>query len=110
MSDEKENNQHNDNKSVSGLSGDPTIMIEWSPENEEIMVEWCDVAQCYKWLNLRAHGKYSRLHAWFTIPAIILSDTRVATFCPSVLYIFNVTNSVLGIENSMVVFGLKGLG
>lgn len=73
MSEEKDNNQHNDNKSVGGLSGDPTIMIEWSPENEEIMVEWCDVAQCYKWLNLRAHGKYARLHAWFTIPAIILS-------------------------------------
>ena len=35
------------NKSVGGLSGDPTIMVEWSPENEEIMVEWCDVAQCY---------------------------------------------------------------
>jgi hypothetical protein len=47
--------------------------VEWSPENEKILVEWCDIAQCYKWLNSRAHSKYSRLHAWFTIPAIILS-------------------------------------
>lgn len=47
--------------------------IEWSPENELIMVEWCDVAQCYKWLNMRSHAKYSYLHAWFTIPAIIFS-------------------------------------
>jgi len=47
--------------------------IEWSPENEEIMVEWCDVAQCYKWLNNRAHIGYSKQHAWYTIPAIILS-------------------------------------
>ena len=47
--------------------------IEWSPENEVIMVEWCDIAQCYKWLNTRSHAKYSYLHAWFTIPAIIFS-------------------------------------
>lgn len=51
----------------------PKIKVEWSPENEKILVEWCDVAQCYKWLNMRAHAKYARLHAWFTIPAIILS-------------------------------------
>lgn len=49
------------------------VKVEWSPENEKILVEWCDVAQCYKWLNMRAHAKYARLHAWFTIPAIILS-------------------------------------
>jgi hypothetical protein len=46
---------------------------EWTEENELIMVEWCDIAQCYKWLNTRAHAKYSYMHAWFTIPAIVLS-------------------------------------
>jgi hypothetical protein len=60
------------------LSGDKDLKdkkprVEWSPENEKILVEWCDIAQCYKWLNTRTHNKYSRLHAWFTIPAIILS-------------------------------------
>ncbi len=52
---------------------EPKPSVQWSPENEKILVEWCDIAQCYKWLNLRAHNKYSSLHAWFTIPAIILS-------------------------------------
>lgn len=47
--------------------------IEWTEENEMIMVEWCDVAQCYKWLNARAHSRYAYMHAWFTIPAIVLS-------------------------------------
>lgn len=46
---------------------------EWSEENEMILVEWCDVAQCYKWLNTRAHARYAYMHAWFTIPAIVLS-------------------------------------
>ena len=48
-------------------------MIEWSYDNEEILAEWCDIAQCYKWLNHHAHDYYSSLHAWFTIPAITFS-------------------------------------
>jgi hypothetical protein len=47
--------------------------VEWSPENEKILVEWCDIAKCYKWLHTRAHQNYSKKHAWFTIPAIIMS-------------------------------------
>ena len=58
---------------TSTVGSQSTIQIEWSPENEVIMVEWCDVAQCYKWLNARAHAKYSYMHAWYTIPAITLS-------------------------------------
>jgi len=60
--------------------------VVWSEENEEIMVEWCDVAQCYKWLNNRAHIIYSKQHAWYTIPAIILSTiSGTASFATSTL-------------------------
>ena len=52
---------------------EPEIKVEWSPENEKILVEWCDIAKCYKWLHTRAHQNYSTKHAWFTIPAIIMS-------------------------------------
>jgi hypothetical protein len=47
--------------------------VKWSQENELIMVEWCDIAQCYKWLHTKCHHKLSARHAWFTIPAIALS-------------------------------------
>jgi hypothetical protein len=47
--------------------------VKWSTESEKIPGEWCDVAKCYKWLHNRAHQKFSVLHAWFTIPAIIFS-------------------------------------
>ena len=58
-----------------------TKHLDWTVENENIMVEWCDVAQCYKWLNTRSHQKYSNRHAWFTIPAIVLSTfTGTASF------------------------------
>jgi len=58
--------------------------IEWSPENESILVEWCDAAQCYKWLHARAHQTYSYRHAWYTIPAITLSTiSGTASFAQS---------------------------
>lgn len=62
-----------DSKSMTGTGDIDTTSVEWSPDNEKIMIEWCDVAQCYKWLNYRSHGKLSTMHAWFTIPAIVLS-------------------------------------
>ena len=47
--------------------------ISWSEENETILVEWCDIAQCYKWLYTRSHTRFASMHAWFTIPTIIFS-------------------------------------
>ncbi len=69
----------NNNRSIeindhSSTQGDNNhVTVEWSPENETILVEWCDIAQCYKWMHLQAHNNYSTKHAWFTIPAITLS-------------------------------------
>ena len=25
--------------------------IEWSPEHEQILIEWADKAMCYRWLH-----------------------------------------------------------
>jgi len=47
--------------------------VEWSYENEEILAEWGDIAQCYRWLNHYSHEYYSSLNAWFTIPTITFS-------------------------------------
>jgi hypothetical protein len=67
------------NEEVASTAADSTTpqeskkRIEWSPENEQILVQWCDAAQCYKWLHRESHLVYSKMHAWFTIPAIVLS-------------------------------------
>jgi len=93
-SDKKDENKTDDTNSVISenksssqtISRKPEKNVKWSPENEMIMVEWCDVAQCYKWLNTRAHAKFSKAHAWFTIPAITLSTiTGTASFAMSSL-------------------------
>lgn len=62
-----------DSKSTTETCENDLTNVEWSPDNEQIMIEWCDVGQCYKWLNYRSHSKLSTMHAWFTIPAIVLS-------------------------------------
>jgi hypothetical protein len=85
MAGPPEKNKDEENGSVSP-SQQPDKKVEWTPENEKIMAEWCDIAQCYKWLHTRAHQKYSTQHAWFTIPAITLSTiSGTASFAQSSL-------------------------
>ena len=59
----------------------PSSIIEWSVEKELLLVEWADIAQCYRWLNSHSYRRYTGLHAWFTIPTIFLSTlTGTASF------------------------------
>jgi len=53
----------------------------WKAEEERIIKDWADKAQCYEWMHLRAHIKYKSRNAWFTIPVIIISTiTGTANF------------------------------
>lgn len=47
--------------------------VEWSYENEEMIAEWGDIAQCYKWLNTETHKYYKNITSYLTIPCIICS-------------------------------------
>ena len=81
--------------------------IEWSKENELIMVEWCDVAQCYKWLNSRAHMKYAYMNAWFTIPAIVLSTiSGTASFAQTSIPAAYQTYSPMAIGSINILIGI----
>lgn len=76
-------------KNSTGSSSETKVKektVNWSPENEEILVEWCDVAKVYKWLSSKSHAKYRKLSARFTLPAITLSTiTGTASFAQSSL-------------------------
>jgi hypothetical protein len=102
----------NDNTAKSETSNTNILVgphIEWTKENEKIMVEWCDVAQCYKWLNARAHGRYAYMHAWFTIPAIVLSTiSGTASFAQTSLPIAYQTYSPMAIGAINIFIGLIG--
>ena len=56
-------------------------VIEWTPEHEQILIEWADKAMCYRWLHAKANAMFSSLNAWYTIPVIIISTlTGTANF------------------------------
>ena len=55
--------------------------IEWTPEHEQILIEWADKAMCYRWLHSKSNNMYNTLNAWYTIPVIIISTlTGTANF------------------------------
>ena len=65
--------EHIENDSMSNIQNQNIKLVEWSYDNEEMLAEWCDIAQCYRWLYCHTHSYYARLHAWYTIPSIIFS-------------------------------------
>lgn len=55
--------------------------IDWTPEHEQILVEWADKAMCYRWLHSKANAMFSSLNTWYTIPVIVISTlTGTANF------------------------------
>jgi hypothetical protein len=97
----------NEAKSVADSTKTSSIMVHWSEENEKILVEWCDVAQCYKWLNARAHSRFAYMHAWFTIPAIVLSTiSGTASFAQTSLPIAYQTYSPMAIGGINIFIGI----
>jgi hypothetical protein len=96
-----------DGVSVAASNVNSTKQIEWSPENEVIMVEWCDVAQCYKWLHSRSHEKYANRNAWYTIPAIVLSTiSGTASFAQTSLPLQYQTFAPMAIGSINILVGI----
>jgi len=56
-------------------------MVEWTPEHEQILIEWADKAMCYRWLHSKSNALFSTLNTWYTIPVIVISTlTGTANF------------------------------
>jgi len=101
----KDLDSNDEKQSVRGRGNPKDDKILWSPDNEKILIEWCDIAQCYKWLNFRSHTKLASQQAWFTIPAIILSTiTGTASFAQSTLppHIQGYAPAIIGSINILV--------
>ena len=73
-----EDNLSETSELINSMSNDA---IEWTPEHEQILIEWADKAMCYRWLHSKANAMFSSLNAWYTIPVIIISTlTGTANF------------------------------
>lgn len=78
----EENNTEVELKNLNNeLSSTEMVQIEWTPEHENILIEWADKATCYRWLHSKSHLAYNKANTWFTIPVIIMSTlTGTANF------------------------------
>lgn len=53
----------------------------WKEEEENLLKQWADKAQCYQWMHSKGYNVYSKKNALFTIPVIIISTiTGTANF------------------------------
>jgi hypothetical protein len=53
----------------------------WKEEEENLLKDWADKAQCYELLHAKSHAVYKSRHTWFVIPVIIISTvTGTANF------------------------------
>ena len=53
----------------------------WKAEEEIILKNWADKAQCYQWMHSKCREIYQSKNAWFSIPVIIISTvTGTANF------------------------------
>lgn len=67
--------------SIGPIVAKPKINARWTPEHENILVEWADKAACYRWLHGKCHAQYRRSNYWFTLPVIVMSTiTGTANF------------------------------
>jgi hypothetical protein len=84
---------------------------DWKVDHEYILANWCDTAQCYRWLCFASHEKYSKLQYMFSIPTIIMSTvigaasfTTIATSTDFQKYmplIVGTVNIMIGILNTL---------
>ena len=53
----------------------------WKEEEEKILEEWADKAQCFEWMHQKNHNIYKKKNGNYTIPVIIISTlTGTANF------------------------------
>jgi hypothetical protein len=82
------------------------IHVQWSAKNEQLLVEWADIAQCYRWMAVESLKRYERYHLWFTMPIITLStitgtasfaiSSNPSTYGPMVIGSINIFIGILG--------------
>lgn len=59
----------------------PDNIEDWSPECEELLADWSEIATCYSWLHNYSQRKYKRKYHSLQLPIIVLSTlTGVSSF------------------------------
>ena len=69
------------NEIVSNIVSENNERQFWKEEEEKILEEWADKAQCFEWMHNKTHNIYKKKNGYYTIPVIIISTiTGTANF------------------------------
>ena len=56
-------------------------VVLWTKEQEELLKDWCDIANCFRWMHEQSSFKYKRINNQIALPVIVLSTlTGTANF------------------------------
>jgi hypothetical protein len=81
--------------------------VEWSNENEKILVEWGDIAACNKWLHTESCKLFTRRNAYFTIPIIVISTiTGALSFIASGFDRRQTSSITVGVGSANIIIGI----
>lgn len=59
----------------------PDNIEDWSPECEDLLADWSEIATCYAWLHNYSQRKYKKKYHGLQVPIIVLSTlTGVSSF------------------------------
>jgi hypothetical protein len=82
----------------------------WTPEIENLIADWSDRSQCYRWMHDRTSRAYATYNQYMMIPVIILSTlTGTANFGLDSIFQGNTANKTyasLGIGGVSIVTGI----
>jgi hypothetical protein len=79
----------------------------WKEEEEEILRQWTDKAQCYEWMHGESHLIYKKKNGYYTIPVIIISTiTGTANFAQARIPKENVNTYVMIVGGMNLIAGI----
>jgi hypothetical protein len=80
---------------------------KWMEEDEQVLKQWADISQCYKWMHSKAYNKYYKIYLSMTIPVIIISTlTGTANFAQEQLPIEYRNYFLMGVGAFNILVGI----
>lgn len=79
---------------------DNPVSIIWTAQDEQLLKQWGNNAECFKLLHNIAYEKYTRMHVWFNLPIIAITTFGgTSSFCLSKVtdpYLKDIMSMIIG--------------
>jgi hypothetical protein len=76
--------------------------VQWTPQIDKMLADWCDEAKCFEWMNTEAYSRYSKL----SIGMSITTNTVISLSGIANLIVGNLTSGTA----TPIIFGCISIG